>query len=255
MTAVRFVAFTLLFVLIGCAPKVPTVTVDVVDTSLSIKPRAEADALRAIRGQISSLGRGDTLILIPITGNAENDMEGRILSLHAPTTREPYDAGIRRFRKDAVRKFTAWSSSAHADPDRTDILGALNVASQVIASLPRDSRSRLIVLSDFLEDAPPYNFTDSPYLETAKRARHLGAQLRAKQHPSFPDIPICLGQLESREYQSLSPQRIEAVQTFWTTYLRNHGHAPELRIDGTGTLAGCFSTEDAITSGRGGGSS
>ena len=79
----------------GCSHQMPTATVELIDTSLSITPHAEAAALDAVKGQISSLGRGDTLILIPITGDAENDTGCHILHLQAPTTREPYDAGVR----------------------------------------------------------------------------------------------------------------------------------------------------------------
>jgi hypothetical protein len=62
----------------GCVHPIPKVTVDVLDTSLSITPRAEHAAETAILDQIVRLGRGDQLILIPITGDAENDARGRI---------------------------------------------------------------------------------------------------------------------------------------------------------------------------------
>ena len=66
----------LLLTLAACSHRTPEATVEVIDTSLSITPRAEKAALDAVQNQIAHMQRGDTLIVIPITGDAANDSGG-----------------------------------------------------------------------------------------------------------------------------------------------------------------------------------
>src|ERR1035437_9088057 len=142
----RYVAITLLFLLTGCSHRIPQTTVEIIDTSLSITPRAERAALDAVSNQISRMGRGDRLILIPITGDAQNDAGGRILRLVAPTEREAYDNDLRRFQADAKKRYAAWLASLDPHQMRTDILGTLDVARQEFAAVPKDAERRLIIL-------------------------------------------------------------------------------------------------------------
>jgi hypothetical protein len=178
MNSSRIFVFAALALLAGCSHTVPKVTVDLLDTSLSITPRAEHAAQDAILGQISRMGRGDHLILIPITGDAENDAGGRILRLTAPTQRQAYDNDLRRFQADAKKQYAAWLASLDPHQMRTDILGTLDVARQEFAAVLKDSDRRLIVLSDFLEDDPASRFVASPQLANPARARTLAVTLR-----------------------------------------------------------------------------
>jgi hypothetical protein len=118
----------LLAVLYGCSHRVPVGTVEVIDTSLSVTPRAEQATMDAARAQIRRMERGDILILVPITGDELNDAGGRLLRLQAPTTRESYDADLRRFRMDAATRFAAWAAEHGTERNRTDILGSLDLA-------------------------------------------------------------------------------------------------------------------------------
>src|ERR1039458_6036957 len=153
----RYVAIALLFLLAGCSRRVPEATIEVIDTSLSITPRAEKAALGAVHDQIDHMQRGDTLILIPITGDAANDAGGRILRLSAPIQRETYDTDLRRFQEQGRKQFAAWVAALDPHQSRTDILGALDAARQEFPVLPKESRRKLIVVSDFLEDDGPYS--------------------------------------------------------------------------------------------------
>ncbi|HVB35576.1 MAG TPA: hypothetical protein VNJ52_14570 [Patescibacteria group bacterium] len=81
MKVLRTSALALLFTLSACQQRTPVVTVVLIDTSLSVTPRAERAALKAVGDRITRMGRGDRLILIPITGDAQNDVGGRILRL------------------------------------------------------------------------------------------------------------------------------------------------------------------------------
>src|ERR1035441_6531262 len=104
INAIRYVAIAVLFLLTGCSHRVPQATVEVIDTSRSITPRAEKAALDAVQNQIGRMQRGDVLVLIPITGDAANDAGVRVLRLSAPTERETYDTDLRRFQATAGKQ-------------------------------------------------------------------------------------------------------------------------------------------------------
>jgi hypothetical protein len=140
-------------------------------------------AENAIFDQISRMGRGDRLILIPITGDAQNDAGGGILCLVAPTEREAYDNDLRRFQADAKKRYAAWLGYLDPHQMRTDILGTKDVARQEFATVPENTDRHLIILSDFLEDDPTYRFVSSPQLANAGRARALAVGLRCGAHP------------------------------------------------------------------------
>src|ERR1017187_2090000 len=208
----------LLLPLAACSHRTPEATVEVIDTSLSITPRAEKAALDAVQDQIAHMQREDTLVVIPITGDAANDTEGRVLRLSAPTQRETYDADLRRFHEQARKRLVAWASSLDPHQSRTDILGALDVAQQELVLLPMESNLKLIVVSDFLEDDGTYRFVSAGELATPEHARQLGAQLREQRGFKMRRVPLCLGRLESTDFAPLSVERREAVDAFWAAY-------------------------------------
>jgi hypothetical protein len=242
--SVRFLSVTMLLVLAGCAHRIPQATVEVIDTSMSITPRAERAALDALGDQISHLGRGDRLILIPITGDAQNDAGGRILRLVAPTQRETYDTDLRRFHEQARKQFVAWVASLDPHQSRTDILGALDAARQEFAVLPKESSRKLIVVSDFIEDDGTYNFVSAGSLANSTNARQLAAHLREQHGFTLLGVQLCLGHLESSDFAPLSAQRKDAVSAFWTAYFAAGGEPTEIHFDGMGILTdterGCF---------------
>jgi len=249
MICSRYFTFTFLLLLAGCSHHVSVARIEVIDTSLSITPRAEHAALDAVGEQISRMGRGDCLILIPITSDAQNDAGGRILRLAAPSEREPYDADLRRFHSEASKQFVAWTASLDSHQMRTDILGALDTARQEIASRPKGTSARLIVVSDFLEDDGTYRFVSAPALATPAPAQTLAATLRDERKFTLAGVSVCLGRLESSDFALLSPRRKEAVQTFWSEYLSDRGQAPELHFDGAGMLTGNSACRNELTDG------
>jgi hypothetical protein len=244
INTVRYASITLLFLLAGCSHRVPEVTIEVIDTSLSITLRAEKAALDAIQAQIGHMQRGDTLILIPITGDAANDSGGRVLRLSAPTERETYDTDLRRFQEQAGKQFALWVASLDKHQSQTDILGALDAAWQELAVLPNGMNRKLVVVSDFIEDDGTYNFVSTGSLATPARARQLAARLREEHSFTMQGVTLCLGRLESSDFAPLTAQRKEAVRAFWTAYFAAGGRPTEIQFDGTGILAdterGCF---------------
>jgi hypothetical protein len=226
-----------LFLTVACAHRTPQATVEVVDTSLSITPRAEKAVLDAVQNQIAHMQRGDTLVIVPITGDAANDAGGRILRLSAPTQRETYDTDQHRFYEQARMQFNAWASSLDPHQSRTDLLGALDAARQESALLPQRSSRRLIVVSDFLEDDGAYRFVSDAQLANSARAHQLADRLRGQDGFELQDVTLCLGRLESADFASLKAARKEAVDAFWTAYLAVGAKRAEIQFDGTGLLA------------------
>jgi hypothetical protein len=244
INTVRYAAIALLFLLAGCSHRVPEATIEVIDTSLSITPRAEKEALDAVQAQIGHMQRGDMLILVPITGDAANDGGGRVLRLSAPTERETYDTDLRRFQEQARKQFAAWVASLDKHQSRTDILGALDAVRQELALLPKESNRNLVVVSDFLEDDATYRFVSAGSLTSPAHARQLAARLHEQHGFTLQGVPFCLGRLESNDFAQLTTQRKEAVQAFWTAYFATGGESTEIQFNGTGILAdterGCF---------------
>jgi len=251
MIRFRLIALIPLAFLVACKHRVPTATVELIDTSLSIMPQAEKAALDVVHVQIANMQRGDILVLIPITGNAENDAGGRILRLQVPVRREAYDADLRRFRDNAQKHFAAWSAALGAERCRTDILGSLDAARQELASVPKGDRQRLIIASDFLEDDDQYQFVTDQALASPKTARNLASELRELHAFAVDGTQICLGRLESVQFEYLSSSRKEAIRVFWSAYFAQDGRAPEIQLDGVGMLAGndaaCGTTTAGVT--------
>jgi hypothetical protein len=234
--SLRYSFIAVLLLLAGCSHRGPEATVEVIDTSLSITPRAEKAALDAVREQIDHMQRGDLLVVIPVTGDAANDAGGRILRLSAPTRRETYDTDLHRFQERAKKQFVAWIASLDKHQSRTDILGALDAARQELVLLPTESIRRLIVVSDFLEDDGAYRFVTGSALADQADARQLAASLREQHHFTLDGVPPCLGRLESSDFALLSAQRKEAVQAFWRVYFATISEPAEIQFDGTGIL-------------------
>lgn len=55
----RYLAIATLLLFAGCSHRVPEATIEVIDTSLSITPRAEKAVLDSVQGQIFRMHRGD----------------------------------------------------------------------------------------------------------------------------------------------------------------------------------------------------
>jgi hypothetical protein len=110
--------------------------------------------------------------------------------------------------------------------------------------LPKESSRRLLVVNDFLEDDGTYRFVSADSLASPVRASQLATRLREQHGFTQQGAPLCLGRLESSDFTSLSKQRKEAVQVFWTAYFAVGSEPAVMRFDGTGLLTdmerGCF---------------
>ena len=213
----------------------PLHLVYLVDVIASIKPRALKDAFHAIRIEAARLQRGDRISVIPITGDAENDAQGRILRMRVPEKRQPYDQDLVQFKRKFDAALESFERRALAHPyDHTDILGSIVLAAQEFAMDPPRVRGKLIIFSDFIEEGGRFNFMTDPRLASTERAR-VFANSAGKKIPNFRGVSIFLGQLRSTELGSMPQARSMAIQTFWLNYLINEGaHDPEFVLDGPG---------------------
>ena len=186
----------------------PEATVEVIDTSLSITPRAEKAALDAVQNQIAHMQRGDTWLSIPITGDAANDAGGRILRLSAPTQRETYDTDLRRFHEQAQKQFTAWAASLDPHQSRTDILGALDAARQELALLPQRMQPQAHRRERFPRRRRHLPLRLSGLSLPIQRVPVNLARVFVSEHGfTLQGVSLCLGRLESSDFAPLSAQR------------------------------------------------
>ena len=237
LNATRYAMIAGVILFQGCSPRTPQAKIEVIDMTASITPRAQRAALDMVQNQIGHMQRGDLLVLIPITGDAQNDAGGHILRITAPTVREAYDTDLKRFNEEAGKQFDAWVASLEGYQSRTDILGALDAARQELASLPKKTDRRLIVISDFIEDDGRYNFVSAGSLPNAESARELAGQLRVAHGFTLQGAHLCLGHLESTDFARLPTDRKDAIQAFWAAYFAEGNTPAEIRFDGTGILA------------------
>jgi hypothetical protein len=222
----------------GCSRRTPVATVVLVDPSASVTERARKDEFAAIATLIPRMQRGDLLTIIPITDNAAADIEGRVPRFHAPDRREAYDADLRQFQANAGRQYAEFAANLLAHPgQRTDILGALDVAMQEFEIIPAADRRRLVVLSDFLEDDDAYKFVSDRRLSNSTAAQSLAQRVRNARKFRLARASLYLGELSSTDFASLTASHQAAVRTFWSQYLTNGLQETAFRLDGVGLLA------------------
>lgn len=243
--ALASVSLSFLLLVAGChkaAP--PSVSVCLLDTSQSIYPDAVRDEFEAMDKLADRLHRGDELVIIPIASDARNDIQGHIVRLRAPEQRAAFDTDLATFREEAHREIAAMKEWAISHPSaHTDILGTLQVAQQeFIASRP--CNSKLVLLSDFLEDDGKWNFVTDQTFGSVTRSRHWAKGMRAKSQFQFPSV--FLGRVRSRDGDVISTSRWDAVETFWGELLKRSNQQQTVHLDGIGTLAEVGENADAV---------
>ncbi len=213
LATLAFVAFA------GCRRTPPTDYVVLPDISQSIERDGILDEFRAIDGLVDRMRRGDSLTIIPITGNAMSETPGHVLHFTAPTERQAYDHDLVVFREQAHQSIHVMQDAAFASPRKhTDILGALDVAKQELEALPLGDMKSLVVMSDFIEDDGMYRFTVDKPLADPTAARKLAGQQQNERVFVLHNVRISLNILQSKDLRSIDTQRQRAVCGFWKKY-------------------------------------
>jgi len=206
---------------LGChssQPK-PTHTIALLDISGSIYPEEVDREFSEMQKLAYNMHRGDELTLIPITGNAHNDTPGHILRLLAPQSRAPFDSDLVAFQKDAYAAIARMKDWAKRNPaSHTDILGTLEISGQQIDQM-KSAYTKLVVMSDFLEDDGQINFTRDRALTSVVAARASADDLAKHRVHPFRTDGVSLERLRSRDRAALSNMRLEAVDAFWEEFL------------------------------------
>ena len=221
----------------GCHDQPVARTICLIDISRSIDPGSVRDAFAAANRFVDRMTRGDELDLVPITGDARNELQGHVLRLRAPTKRQPFDSDLAAFRADSHKQISAMVDWALANPPGyTDILGTLQFALQDLGNATPVQR-RLILLSDFLEDDGVLDFAKDPHLVSVANAKAFADSL-AKNSKLRCDCPIFLGLLRTNGHHGLSRERQDAVGAFWAKLLGTPQNPTSIHNDGVSALGG-----------------
>ena len=198
-----------------------------------------AQCIQATLKLAQAINRGDTVTIIPITGDADIESTGRVLRFEKPLDRKPYDADLLEFSKQvqkSLAEFHSWANKHSAA--RTDIFGAVRMAGEELATFPKHERIVLVIFSDFLQDDSSVNFNTDRRLSTQASAL-LFANDEAKQSSSIHTTSAItrLALLRSKDLGKLSRQRREAIRDFWIRYFQVLGMQPEYTTNGIGLAA------------------
>jgi hypothetical protein len=219
----------------GCDPtkQLPREVVIVPDVSASIDPESRRQMFAAIEDVAQHLQRGDTLTIIPITGNAEAELPGRTLHYAVPPAedRQAYDADLRKLNAKIKDDLARLQADAIAHPGKySDILGSIRVAMREFSNKPTDKR--LVVLSDFIQEDRQFNFRRDPRLASERSSAKLGHDVLQQLSP-HPTVSVILARLRSSEFSSLPVGRQKAINAFWGQVMS----PSEVRPDGTTNLS------------------
>lgn len=235
-------AFSLLFLaLTGCGNEAYRY-ICIIDLSKSIDPEAQADAFNALEQIINKLKRGDSLIVIPLMGDAQTETQGRILRFELSRERKAFDEDKRQLFEEAKAKLLAMREEAKTKPaKKTDLLGAFRIVSEEMFTKDESGtkvHNVVIVLSDLLQDDVQISFTKDARLADEIKAETFAQETARASKTRLKDAPVYLGLLRSTDLARLSPQRRAAVQVFWQIYLQNlNASNVRIAIDGPGSLA------------------
>jgi hypothetical protein len=247
MTAETLTSLPLLLLMFasGCHNQLPPSRyVFLPDISASIYPESVEDEFGAMDTLVDHLHRGDQLVVIPIAGNARTDVQGHIVRLTAPNQRAAYDNDLVTFRQEAHAEIARLRDWAISHPSaHTDILGTLQVAEQEVAER-QAGNTRLIVLSDFIEDDDKWNFATDEDLRAVAPALRLADH--TGRHVKSPFSSIFLGQVRSRDSEALPTSRLDAVEAFWDALLKQHNQQIRIQTDGIGSLTANLEDPDPI---------
>lgn len=215
----------------------PSYLIVMIDMSASIEPAARKELFTALQETPLHLKRGDTLVVIPITGDAQNQSQGRILRFTLSETRTAYDQDIREVGNKVRTALEEMQSASLAEPDdHTDLLGTFQLVSEEIQLNAGGKSPVVLAFSDFLQDDSQFNFAKSPFLKNEVAAQHFAVNLARESRLKLP-VQVYLGSLRSKDLSRLSRERRAGIRVFWVRYLTAAGAQTQIVTDGISLLA------------------
>ena len=208
------------------------------DISASVPLGTRVSIVDAIRKAAGQLQRGDLLVIIPITADAQNDAPGRIIRFDMNTKREPFDQDIARVRKHIDSELDVLLQVATEEPfQQTDILGTIRLAAEEFSRTTQPTTRRvLLIVSDLLQDNAAFAFKNDEHLKNEETARTLAVNLGNGISQSLAGVDVLLGSVPSDDMRALPMERREAVRVFWTELLQQQGAIVTWSTDGAGQL-------------------
>ncbi|HEY9230869.1 MAG TPA: hypothetical protein VIS78_01955, partial [Blastocatellia bacterium] len=82
----------------------PLCLVCIIDLTRSIEAESQREAFDALQATLKELRRGDAVAIIPITGDAMTEAQGRVIRLQLSDRREAYDEDLRRFAAEVAER-------------------------------------------------------------------------------------------------------------------------------------------------------
>ena len=213
----------------------------VIDMTASVDSEAIQQAFAALQPLLNSttLKRGDSITIIPITGDTLTESQGTILRIHLPENRKVYDSDLAKLATEVEEKLKRMQAEATANPyQHSDILGAADLAAQELATEKGNVHKVIVILSDFIQDDSRLNFNNSPDLANEHAGVALAKKLSTNHREQFAETNVYLGLLRSKDLKKMPNPRREAVQTFWLEYFKTcSAQSVVMAIDGPGKIA------------------
>src|SRR5437588_188807 len=190
-------------------------------------------------GQKPARKRGDSITIIPTTGDTLTESQGTILRIHLPENRKVYDSDLAKLATEVEEKLKRMQAEATANPyQHSDILGAADLAAQELATEKGNVHKVIVILSDFIQDDSRLNFNNSPDLANEHAGVALAKKLSTNHREQFAETNVYLGLLRSKDLKKMPNPRREAMQTFWLEYFKTcSAQSVVMAIDGPGKIA------------------
>lgn len=209
----------------------------VVDMSESVSADARRLAFDAVLAQGKTLKRGDSIIIIPVTGDAAVDTSGKIIRLQVREEKRAYDDVTGSYTKEFMTELTGKINEMQQGSKvsaSTDLLGALRVAGDEIGMLDRkNSRVFLFVLSDMVHSTKEIRFEKDRLFAKPEMAR----KFAEKKISKWENVAVYCGTEESSDLRAMPPERREIIRLFWQEFFRLGGAERfEFAADGIGQI-------------------
>ena len=250
LTRAAVVALVCALLMAGCrrAKDKPLSLVFVIDMTASTDPEGRAVAFRAVQlwFEQKRLRRGDRVTVIPVTGDAWAESQGRILRFALGEKREAYDADLKRLGGEVIKSLKQMEADAVESPYKfSDILGAVQLGAEELQREGDDSRRVLIVLSDLVQDDAQAKFRTASFMANKDAAQDYAKKLAGARPQNFRGTTVYLGLLRSTELKAMPPARREALQVFWAEYFRVGEASAVISVtDGPGQLDRLMKSSD-----------
>lgn len=230
------VAILFITCLTGCDRKSRT-DIFVVDLSKSITEKARKDTFEKIRDHAKRLERGDSIVVIPVTGDASSQTSGNVIRVKVSNRREAFDNDLNRFYSDLDHKLTAMFDEKNYS--NTDLFGALDVANAE-AKLTNGELQEIVIflLSDMINSTSEIRFERSGFFEKVDSAKAYAKERIHKKGTNWNVDAVYVGLIESSEMQRMSEARQEAIRAFWEEFFATGGvRKLQFSIDGPGQIS------------------